>query len=53
MPRALAADADSATVLAGSVLLGALALELCFRGLVHGLLVLDSPVQSVGGEGLR
>ncbi len=32
------------------MIFAALALELCFRGLVHGLLVLDPPVQSVGGR---
>ncbi len=50
MPRQVAPGAGSLTALAGSVILAALALELCFRGLVHGLLVLDSPVQSVGGR---
>ncbi|MEL7059124.1 MAG: hypothetical protein AAGN46_03745 [Acidobacteriota bacterium] len=34
---------------ATAVLLAALAVELCFRGLVHGLLVLDARVQLPGG----
>lgn len=50
MPREVALDAESAPALAGSMLLAAVAVELCFRGLVHGLLVLDSPVQSVAGR---
>ncbi|MEM7354858.1 MAG: hypothetical protein AAF657_28880 [Acidobacteriota bacterium] len=36
--------------LLGATVLAALALELCFRGLVHGLLILDSPVQTVGSR---
>ncbi len=50
MPRQIAPDPPALAALAGSMLLAALALELCFRGLVHGLLVLDSPVQSPGGR---
>ena len=42
-PRPLAAGL-------GSMLLAALGLELCFRGLVHGLLILDDRVQGVGGR---
>ena len=36
--------------LTGAMLLAALAHELCFRGLVHGLLILDSPVQTTGSR---
>ncbi len=50
MPRQVALDSQALAALAGSMSLAALALELCFRGLVHGLLVLDSPVQSAGGR---
>ena len=50
VPRQPAFDPPALAALAGSVIFAALALELCFRGLVHGLLVLDSPVQSVGGR---
>ncbi|MCP3956258.1 MAG: hypothetical protein GY719_00210 [bacterium] len=50
MPRDAALDPLSLGALAGSMALAAVALELCFRGLVHGLLVLDSPVQTVAGR---
>jgi len=50
MPRQAVWDVDSAPAAAGAMLLAVLAHELCFRGLVHGLLVLDSPVQSVAGR---
>ena len=50
MPRQLALEGQALAALAGSMIFVALALELCFRGLVHGLLVLDSPVQSAGGR---
>ncbi len=50
MPRQVALESGSLSALAGSMILAALALELCFRGLVHGLLVLDSPVQTVSGR---
>lgn len=36
----------------GAIVLAAGALELCFRGLMHGLLVLDDRVQSVRGRWL-
>ena len=45
MPRVLVLEPQPMAALAGSMMLAALALELCFRGLVHGLLVIDSPVQ--------
>ena len=50
MPRLLAPDAESLAAAAGSMVVAAVALELCFRGLVHGLLILDSPVQTVGSR---
>lgn len=45
------AEAASGPLLAamGSIVLMAGALELCFRGLMHGLLILEDRVQSVGG----
>ena len=49
VPRTLAAEPPALAAIAGAVTFTAVALELCFRGLVHGLLVLDSPVQSVAG----
>lgn len=35
---------------AGATVLAVVALELCFRGVAHGLLILDSPVQGVRGR---
>ncbi len=52
VPGTLALDAESVATVAGSVVLAALALELCFRGLIHGLLILDSRVQTVRGRWL-
>lgn len=35
---------------AAATVLAALALELCFRGFAHGLLILDAPIQTVRGR---
>jgi hypothetical protein len=49
-PAPTAPDLGALAAAAGTVALTALALELWFRGLVHGFLQLDSRVQSVGGR---
>jgi hypothetical protein len=49
-PSPTAPDPASLAAAAGAVAATALALELWFRGLVHGSLQLDSRVQSVGGR---
>lgn len=50
MPRQSLLEPAPMAALAGAMVLAAVALELCFRGLVHGLLILDSPVQTVGSR---
>ncbi len=50
VPQTVAVEPWALAALAGAVTFTAIALELCFRGLVHGLLILDSPVQSVAGR---
>ncbi len=50
VPRQLELEGPALAALAASMALAAIALELCFRGLVHGLLVLDSPVQTAGSR---
>ncbi|MEM7586654.1 MAG: hypothetical protein AAF560_24915 [Acidobacteriota bacterium] len=50
VPREMALTAEALAAVVGASVLAALALELCFRGLVHGLLILDSPVQTAGSR---
>lgn len=50
IPRAVSTDAGPLAAAVGSTVLAALALELAFRGLMHGLLILDHPVQEVRGR---
>jgi len=49
-PRELSLDPTGLAAVVGSVALFALALELWFRGLVHGAFLLQSPVQSPAGR---
>lgn len=50
MPRLLAKDPPTLAATGGAMVLAVVALELCFRGLAHGLLILDSRVQAVGSR---
>ncbi len=50
IPAELPADRGALGVTVIASLLIALAVELGFRGLVHGLLILDHPVQTAGGR---
>ncbi len=50
IPRQVAADGRSLAAAAAAVVLAAVALEVCFRGLMHGLLILDYRVQAVQGS---
>lgn len=43
-------DPELLGILVGALFLTSIGLELIFRGLVHGLLILDHPVQSPGGR---
>jgi hypothetical protein len=49
LPHAAVLDTGSLPWLVGAVALAALAVEGCFRGLVHGLLQLDARVQQIDG----
>ena len=48
-PQAFSPQPEHLGALAGSLLLAAFAVEYGFRGLVHGVLILDAPVQKPGG----
>jgi hypothetical protein len=50
IPHQVAAGRGALAAALGAVVLMAIALELCFRGLMHGLLILDYRVQSVKGR---
>ncbi|MEM9554213.1 MAG: CPBP family glutamic-type intramembrane protease [Acidobacteriota bacterium] len=50
VPAVPPGDREALAWAAGAVLVAAFGIELIFRGLAHGLLVLDSPVQSPGGR---
>jgi len=50
VPPEIAFDAESLAAAAGAMLLAAVGLGLWFPGLVHGLLILESKVQSVRGR---
>ncbi len=50
IPSELPSDRSALGWTVGACLLMALATELGFRGLVHGLLILDHPVQTAGGK---
>jgi hypothetical protein len=48
-PQAFSPQPEHLGALAGSLVLAAFAVEYGFRGLVHGVLILDAPVQMPGG----
>ena len=48
-PQAFSPQLEHLGALAGSLVLAAFAVEYGFRGLVHGVLILDAPVQMPGG----
>jgi membrane protease YdiL (CAAX protease family) len=48
-PQPASLDPGAVAFAVGAVALAAVAVESCFRGLVHGLLQIDSRVQRVGG----
>jgi hypothetical protein len=48
-PQAFSPQPEHLGALAGSLVLAAFAVEYGFRGLVHGVLILDAPVQRPGG----
>ena len=50
IPRSLSLESQPLLAAIGALVLAAVAVELCFRGLVHGLLILDSPVQTAGSR---
>ena len=50
VPLGAAADPAQAALGGAAVLIAALSMGLAFPGLVHGLLVLDAPVQAPGGR---
>jgi hypothetical protein len=49
VPQNLAVEPVPLAALAGSLVLTAFAVEYLFRGLVHGTLIFDAPVQAPGG----
>jgi membrane protease YdiL (CAAX protease family) len=50
VPTPLGSEPREAAFAVVATVLGVLGLELCFRGLLHGLLVLDDSVQEVSGR---
>ena len=48
-PQAFSPQPEHLAALAASLVLAAFAVEYGFRGLVHGVLILDAPVQTPGG----
>ncbi len=50
VPQELSLDPAAAAGAAGSLLLTAFAVEFWFRGLVHGTMLLDTPIQRPGGR---
>lgn len=50
IPRLIATEGRLLAAALGAIVLSAVALELCFRGLMHGLLILDYPVQEAKGR---
>ncbi len=50
LPEAFPGSARDFASFVGAVALIAVAAEACFRGLVHGVVILDAPVQRAGGR---
>lgn len=50
LPRPFPVDPANLAVGLGAVAFGALGIEACFRGLAHGVMILDAPVQRAGGR---
>jgi hypothetical protein len=50
IPRDVAGSTTSQPLLLGAVILAAVATELCFRGLMHGAMILENRVQRVRGR---